>query len=93
MGNVDAIEGDLIFYDSDFPELPDAGPIGGGEYSRDPGDWPGLPNDYNVPVGSYADFVGEPSAGTWRLWIFSWETGFLGGSITGAAIKLRYEPY
>lgn len=80
--------GDYEFVDSGASLLPDAALISPGTYSRDPGDWPGLPNDQDVLVGDFDTFAGEDATGIWYLFMYDWDASD-GGSFDGPSITLE----
>ena len=82
--------GNYRFYENWKPLLPDTGNISPTSYRRDPGDWPGLPNDWNIGRRSFEDFVGEQVTGTWNLLVFDWYNNGIFGSITEAWLSLRF---
>jgi subtilisin-like proprotein convertase family protein len=84
------VDGEYKFYELWNPLLPDSGNISPGSYRRDPGDWPGLPNDWEIPIGSFEDFVGEPITGTWNLIIFDWNNNSNYGLLREASLSLKF---
>lgn len=84
--------GDYTFVESGEPLLPDSGTVSPGRYSRDPGDWPGTPNNFDVPVGTFADFEGEDITGVWKLYMFSWGGLSSSGSLNRVQLIIDFFP-
>lgn len=99
-GNTDSFLDDdiLMFLEpyKGYPLLPATGDIGGLDaqyYSRDPGNWPGPPNDKDVIIGDYYSFAGEPAAGIWRVYIYDWSYPGGDGSVSEVHLSVRINDY
>jgi subtilisin-like proprotein convertase family protein len=86
-GNTSGIYSGLFYFEEEGDELPDSDTMEPGRYGRDPGNWPGGA----IPIGSFDDFIGEPCAGIWRVYVYNWYYWWY-SSGSDVELRIRYNP-